>query len=191
MLTRGLGGATTVVMPQNFRVEIEPMELVFVSLAGSLRNSTAVAKGRRLGSVIRKDHGFDTHVVGMVGEYGFAKRFDRFWTANLGGLDTDTGDVGGAQVKGIDDPQKNLIVPASQSFEFTFVLVYVQIRVKPFFVDLWGWARGEDVRQPELFHKVGSKPWVHEDCYLMPRRDLRAMAELVLADRDGALLPSV
>lgn len=110
-------------------------------------------------------NGWGLGVIGCLGEMGFAKAINRYWSGNVGNLKAK--DVNGIQVRSTDREQPVLILHEGDSDEDYFVLVQIDGNV----VNLVGWILGRDGKQQKYWRET-ARP-----AFFVPASDLQTFTK--------------
>lgn len=150
-------------------IKLSSIDRLICQLVGGARNAAAADQGRKLENG-RRDLGIETHAIGALGEYAFARWLNINWQPLVGELDTERGDVGEFQIKSSLNRDGHLYVRTQDPDHFVYVRCFVNLTQ----VELMGWAYGYDVKKQEFWKVEG----VHKPCYAYPQSRLLTMDDL-------------
>ena len=157
-------------------IELLEPEVTLAAFGGAMKNLSALFDGLKL-EPGRFDFGFDSHIMGSIGELVMAKACDLYYSPHVGVCDTHIGDVGRWQVKTIFQPHHKLIIPEDADPGFNFALVLVRFIAKDNITgQVLGWIRGADGKHRDHWHDkdIHKGGPYHKSAYFVPQDKLRS-----------------
>jgi len=122
--------------------------------------------------------GFDGEVRGVLAEIAAAKFLGVYWPGF--GLTVGDIDVGVAEVRSVDDPERRLMLHPKDKDELPFILVLVVPEDLPC-VTLLGWILARDGKQKRNWSDPTGKG---RHAYFVDNADLLPMADLLILLRE-------
>jgi len=124
-------------------VTLDYEELEYCAISGARRNIRALQKDRKPRQdtvAYEKQHWWQSHVTGVIGEYAVAKALGEHWLD----LENDRGgfDVLSYQVRSTEYPNPNLRIRKGDDENHVFILA----QVKNNRVLIHGWATGYEIK---------------------------------------------
>lgn len=134
-------------------VTLEESELQIALFVAMLRHANCCSRGQRNSYGLANDSdGLQNDADGCLGEFAFAKAFNRFWNGKIGHV--TNGDVGKVEVRSTRRPDGRLILHPEDLDDGRYVLA----RINRNRVDLRGWIYGKDGKQQQFWVTSVGRP---------------------------------
>jgi len=170
--------------PPSIAVKLTWPEVTLAAHAGVMRQVHA------LGSHLADRHGYDgagwdTHILGALGEMAFCKAFGLYWKPTVNTFKSP--DVGATiEIRARHRHSHELILRPDDKFERTFVLV----TGAPPILRVRGWINGSECQRDEWWAEHGNRPgaWFVAQDALHPPDDLNIepIIASIIGERDVA-----
>lgn len=171
-------------------VTLDIPEFMYVAQGGFYRRTWAMIHGRSREEG-PSDFGFDRDIMGQLAEYGYAKLTGQFWSPHLGHLDTNTGDVGGLQIKSVLDARLSLIIREHDPANFNYILAIIDTSEIAFgalgrvSITFAGWIEGLIAKNKKkadgtlaYWREKDKSKNIHQAAFFVPQCDLHPMDTL-------------
>ncbi len=131
------------------QITLSQTELLIAGMQGLFRRLKAIEK-QRDNQGVPFNQLWESDIIGSMGEMVIAKWLDKFWSPQVGELDSETGDVAGLQVRTTGYRDGHLWMSKHDNPDHIFVLVRGDNSVKQ---SWWivGWVYGHEGKKEEYW----------------------------------------
>ena len=131
------------------QITLSQTELLTAGMQGLFRRLKAIEK-QRDNQGVPFNQLWESDIIGSMGEMVIAKWLDKFWSPQVGELDSETGDVAGLQVRTTGYRDGHLWMSKHDNPDHIFVLVRGDNSVKQ---SWWivGWVYGHEGKKEEYW----------------------------------------